>query len=70
MLFVLLPTQHQRDFLPFTLIVGWAVAGILVLFQRPVIRAVAMAALLALSVVPSWFLIGGLAKPPPVAAIQ
>jgi hypothetical protein len=35
MLFVLLPTQHQRYFLPFTLIVGWAVAGILVLFQRP-----------------------------------
>jgi hypothetical protein len=43
-------------------------------YPRPVpetvIRAVAMAALLALSVVPSLFLIGGLAEPPPVAAIQ
>ncbi len=65
MLFLLLPTQHQRYFLPFTLIVAFAVTGVLVLFRRPVIRAVAMAALVALSVVPSSFLIGGLAKPPP-----
>jgi len=71
MLFLLLPTQHQRYFLPFTLVVGWAVAGVLVMFRRPAVRAVAMAVLLALSVVPSLFLIGGLAKPPPpVAAIQ
>jgi Protein O-mannosyl-transferase TMEM260-like len=70
MLFVLLPTQHQRYFLPFTLIAGFAVAGVLVLFRRPVVQAVATAVLLALSVVPSLFLIGGLAKPPPVAAIE
>ncbi len=53
MLFLLLPTQHQRYFLPFTLIVAFAVTGVLVLFRRPVVRAVAMAALVALSVVPS-----------------
>jgi hypothetical protein len=71
MLFLLLPTQHQRYFLPFTLVVGFAVAGVLVLFRRPAVRAVAMAALLALGVVPSLFLIGGLAEPPPpVAAIE
>jgi hypothetical protein len=70
MLFLLLPTQHQRYFLPFTLIVAFAAAGLLVLFRRPVVRAVAMAVLVALSVVPSFHLIGGLAKPPPpVAAI-
>jgi MFS family permease len=71
MLFLLLPTQHQRYFLPFTLVVGFAVAGVLVLFRRPAVRAVAMAALLALSIVPSAFLIGGLTEPPPpVAAIE
>ena len=53
MLFLLLPTQHQRYFLPFSLIVAFAVAGVLVLFRRPAVRAVAMAALVALSVVPS-----------------
>jgi hypothetical protein len=71
MLFILLPTQHQRYFLPFVLIVGWAVAGLLVLFRRPPVRAVAAVALLALMAVPSLFLIRGLATaPPPVAALQ
>jgi hypothetical protein len=71
MLFVLLPVGHLRYFLPLSLIVGWAVSGYLALFVKPVVRTVALAALVAVTVVPSLFLIGGLAKPPPpVAAID
>jgi hypothetical protein len=71
MLFILLPTNHQRYFLPFCLIVGFAVSGVLALFRRPIIRAAAMLALFALIVVPSFFLVGDLTKiPPPVAALE
>lgn len=71
MLFILLPTNHQRYFLPFCLIVGFAVSGVLTLFARPIMRAAAMLALFALIVVPSFFLVGGLTKvPPPVAALE
>jgi hypothetical protein len=71
MLFILLPIQHQRYFLPFCLIVGWSVAGVLALFKKPVVRAVALVALSAVTVVPSIVLVRGLAEaPPPVAAIE
>jgi 4-amino-4-deoxy-L-arabinose transferase-like glycosyltransferase len=71
MLFILLPTNHQRYFLPFCLIVGFSISGVLALFRRPVRRAAAMVVLFALIVVPSFFLVGGLTKvPPPVAALE
>ncbi len=71
MLFILLPIQHQRYFLPFCLIVGWSVAGVLTLFKKPVVRAVALVALSAVTIVPSIVLVRGLAEvPPPVAAIE
>jgi len=71
MLFILLPVGHLRYFLPLSLIVGWAVSGYLALFVKPVFRAVALAALLAVTVLPSLFLIGELAKtPPPVSALD
>jgi hypothetical protein len=71
MLFILLPVGQLRYFLPLSLIVGWAVSGYLALFVKPVVRAVALAALLAVTVLPSLFLVGGLAKvPPPVAALD
>jgi hypothetical protein len=71
MLFILLPTRHLRYFLPFTLIVGWAVSGYLAMFSRPLVRAAALVALIAVTVLPSFFLVGGLAKvSPPVAALQ
>jgi hypothetical protein len=71
MLFILLPVRHLRYFLPLSLIVGWAVSGYLAMFMKPVFRAVAFAALLAVTVLPSFFLIGQLTKtPPPVAALD
>jgi hypothetical protein len=71
MLFILLPTSHQRYFLPFCLIVGWSVSGILALIQRPPVRAAVITALVVVNVVPSLFLIGRLSDvPPPVAAIH
>jgi hypothetical protein len=70
MLFILLPIQHQRYFLPFCLIVGWSVAGVLALFKKPVVRGVALLALSAVTIVPSIVLVRGLAEvPPPVAAL-
>ena len=53
------------DFLPFTLIVGWSVSGYLALFRRPVVHAAAPVVLAAVSVLPSFLLVGGLAKVPP-----
>jgi hypothetical protein len=71
MLFMLLPLGHLRYFLPLSLIVGWSVSGYLALFRRSLVRAVALVALFAVTVLPSFFLIGGLAKvPPPVAALE
>jgi hypothetical protein len=71
MLFIMLPTRHLRYFLPFALIVGWAVSGYLAVFRRPLVRAAALVALFAVTVLPSFFLVGGLAKvSPPVAALQ
>jgi hypothetical protein len=70
MLFILLPIQHQRYFLPFCLIIGWSVGGVLALFKRPVVRGVALLALLAVTIVPSILLVRGLSEvPPPVAAL-
>ena len=60
-----------RYFLPFSLIVGWSVPAYLALFRRPAVRAAALVPLLAVTVLPSFFLVGGLAKvPPPVAAFE
>ena len=71
MLFILLPVRHLRYFLPLTLIVGWAVSGYLVMFVKPVFRAAGLAALLAVTMLPSFFLIGQLTKtPPPVATLD
>jgi MFS family permease len=71
MLFILLPTRHLRYFLPFSLIVGWAVSGYLEVFRRPLVRAAALVLLCILTVLPSFFLVGGLRKaPPPVAALE
>jgi hypothetical protein len=71
MLFILLPVRHMRYFLPLALIVGWSVSGYLALFQRPLVRAAALVALIAVTVLPSFFLVGGLTKvPPPVAALD
>jgi hypothetical protein len=70
MLFVMLPTQHLRYFLPFCLIVGWSVAGFVELFGRPLVRGAALTALFAVNVVPSFSLVKGLSEtPPPVAAL-
>ena len=62
MLFILLPVRHLRYFLPLSLIVGWAVSGYLTMFVEPVLRAVALAALLAVTVLPSFFLVGQLTR--------
>lgn len=71
MLFILLPVRHLRYFLPLALIVGWAVPGYLAMFARPVFRAAALAALLAVTVLPSFFLIGKLSRtPPPVSTLD
>jgi 4-amino-4-deoxy-L-arabinose transferase-like glycosyltransferase len=71
MLFILLPTRHLRYFLPFSLIVGWAVTGYLGQFRRPLVRAAALVPIIAVVVLPSFFLIGDLGKvPPPVAALK
>ena len=70
MLFILLPVRHLRYFLPLSLVVGWSVSGYLALFRRPVVRALALAAFAAVTVLPSFFLVGGLGKvPPPVAGL-
>jgi Protein O-mannosyl-transferase TMEM260-like len=71
MLFIMLPTQHLRYFLPFCLIVGWSVAGFVELFERPLVRAAALTTLFAVNVVPSFFLVKGLSQvPPPIAALN
>ncbi len=71
MLFILLPVRHLRYFLPLSLVVGWSVSGYLALFRRPAVRALALVALAAFVVLPSFFLIGGLSKvPPPVAGLD
>ena len=71
MIFIMLPVATLRYFLPFSLIVGWSVPAYLALFRRPVVRAAALVPLLAVTVLPSFFLVGGLAKvPPPVAAFE
>jgi hypothetical protein len=71
MLFILLPVRHLRYFLPLALIVGWAASGYLAMFVKPVFRAVALAALLAVTVLPSFFLVGELTRtPPPVSALD
>jgi hypothetical protein len=71
MLFILLPVRHLRYFLPLSLIVGWAVSGYLAMFVKPVFRAAALAALLAVTVLPSFFLVGQLSKtPPPVSTFD
>ena len=71
MLFILLPVRHLRYFLPLSLVVGWSVSGYRALFRRPAVRALALAALAAFAVLPSFFLIGGLSKvPPPVAGLD
>jgi 4-amino-4-deoxy-L-arabinose transferase-like glycosyltransferase len=70
MLFILLPVRHLRYFLPLSLVVGWSVSGYLALFARPAVRALALAALAAVTVLPSFFLVGALGKvPPPVAGL-
>ena len=71
MLFILLPVRHLRYFLPLALIVGWSISGYLAQFERPLVRAAALVALIAVTVLPSYFLVGGLSKvPPPVAALD
>jgi hypothetical protein len=71
MIFIMLPVATLRYFLPFSLIVGWSVPAYLALFRRPAVRAAALVPLLAVTVLPSFFLVGGLAKvPPPVAAFE
>ncbi len=71
MIYVLLPVQHHRYFLPFSLILGWSVAGVLALFERPLVKVAAFVVIAALTVLPSFFLVGALAKvPPPVAALD
>jgi hypothetical protein len=70
LLFILLPVRHLRYFLPLSLVVGWSVSGYLSLVHRPAIRAFALAAFAAVTVLPSFFLVGGLSKvPPPVAGL-
>jgi 4-amino-4-deoxy-L-arabinose transferase-like glycosyltransferase len=71
MIFIMLPVRNLRYFLPFSLIVGWAVPAFLLLFRRPAVRMAALVPLLAVTVLPSFFVIGGLTKiPPPVAALD
>jgi len=71
MIFVTLPPQTQRYFLPFSLIVGWSLAGLLALFRRPIVRSATVIALFAVDIMPSFFLVRGLSEvPPPVAAIN
>src|SRR3954452_5870231 len=71
MLFLLLPIGHQRYFLPFVPIVGWAVPGFLALFRRPRVRGIALAALVALTVLPAFVPVKALGEPPPaIAALQ
>jgi len=71
MLFLLLPIGHQRYFLPFVPIVGWAVPGFLGLFRRPRVRGIAFAALVALTVLPAFVLVKALGETPPaIAALQ
>jgi hypothetical protein len=47
------------------------VSGYLALFQRPLVRAFALVVLAAVTVLPSFFLVGALSKvpPPPVAGL-
>jgi len=71
MLFILLPVRHLRYVLPLSLIIGWSVSGYLALFRRPVVRAIAVVVLAAVTVLPSFFLVGALSKvPPPVAGLD
>ncbi len=71
MLFLLLPVQHQRYLLPLTPILGWAAGGVVTLFRKPLRKAIASIAFIALSLVPSLSLVGSLSKnPPPVQAID
>src|SRR5262249_8935524 len=71
MLFVLLPVRHLRYVLPLCLVIGWSVSVYLALFHRSVVRAIALAALASVTVVPSFFLVGALSKvPPPVAGLD
>jgi hypothetical protein len=70
MLFVLLPAENQRYFLPFSLIVGWSVTGLFTLPHRPLIRAASLA-LIASTLVSSLMLIPKLSnEPPPIAALK
>ena len=55
MLFILLPVRHLRYFLPLALIVGWSISGCLAQFERPLVRAAALVALIAVTVLPSFF---------------
>jgi hypothetical protein len=71
MLFIMLPVRHLRYVLPLSLVVGWSVSGYLALFRRPLVRAIALAVLAAVTVLPSFFLVGALRKvPPPVAGLD
>ena len=71
MLFIMLPVRHLRYLLPLSLVVGWSVSGYLALFRRPVVRAFALVVLAAVTVLPSFFLVGALSKvPPPVAGLD
>src|SRR5262245_54256424 len=71
MLFVLLPVRHLRYVLSLCLVVGWSVSVYLALFHRSVVRAIALAALASVTVLPSFFLVGALSKgPPPVAGLD
>ena len=55
MLFILLPVRHLRYFLPLALIVGWSISGCLAQFERSLVRAAALVALIAVTVLPSYF---------------
>jgi hypothetical protein len=71
MLFIMLPVRHLRYLLPLSLVIGWSVSGYLALFRRPVVRAFALVVLAAVTVLPSFFLVGALSKvPPPVAGLD
>ena len=62
MLFIMLPVRHLRYLLPLSLVVGWSVSGYLALFRRPLVRAFALVVLAAVTVLPSFFLVGALSK--------
>jgi hypothetical protein len=66
MLFILLPPENQRYFLPLSLIVGWSVPGLFTLPHKPLQRV--CFALIAAPLVASLILVRTLSYPPPTVA--